>query len=353
MKLLFVNASLSDGGSEKAMSLVAQALSGRGHDVTMVLVREKHRTYSVDHRVRVVQLASRAGGRLGKLVGRVRELRRLIASDDFDFVVCYMWDLNLLTLAAAVGTGVSVIVSERAFPGAATRSRLSTLLERVAYRRAHRIVYQTPMAQEHCPPELRGKSVVVPNIIEPPTMAPAASPLERRVVSVGRLVPQKNYPLLIRAFAQFRSVHADWVLEIYGKGVLETSLRELAVELGVADAVRFPGYVADVTARIRDAGMFVLSSDYEGISNALAEAMALGLPVVSTDCPVGGAALLIDDHKSGLLVPVRDVRALGSAMQAIADDPALADRIARGARAAVQRFSPERLAQVWETAVLR
>jgi glycosyltransferase involved in cell wall biosynthesis len=264
-----------------------------------------------------------------------------------------MWDLNLLTLAAAVGTGVSVIVSERAFPGAATRSRLSTLLERVAYRRAHRIVYQTPMAQEHCPPELRGKSVVVPNIIEPPTTAPAASPLERRVVSVGRLVPQKNYPLLIRAFAQFRSVHADWVLEIYGKGVLETSLRELAVELGVADAVRFPGYVADVTARIRDAGMFVLSSDYEGISNALAEAMALGLPVVSTDCPVGGAALLIDDHKSGLLVPVRDVRALGSAMQAIADDPALADRIARGARAAVQRFSPERLAQVWETAVLR
>jgi glycosyltransferase involved in cell wall biosynthesis len=320
----------------------------------MVLVREKHRTYSVDHRVRVVQLASRAGGRLGKLVGRVRELRRLIASDDFDFVVCYMWDLNLLTLAAAVGTGVSVIVSERAFPGAATRSRLSTLLERVAYRRAHRIVYQTPMAQEHCPPELRGKSVVVPNIIEPPTpTAPAAAPLERRVVSVGRLVPQKNYPLLIRAFAQFRSVHADWVLEIYGKGVLETSLRELAVELGVADAVRFPGYVADVTARIRDAGMFVLSSDYEGISNALAEAMALGLPVVSTDCPVGGAALLIDDHKSGLLVPVRDVRALGSAMQAIADDPALADRIARGARAAVQRFSPERLAQVWETAVLR
>lgn len=352
LKLLFVNASLTDGGSEKAMTLVAQALAARGHDVTMALVREKERTYPIDPNIRIVQFRYGAKSRIGKSLGRLRRIRALIKADDYDYVVCYMWDLNVTTLIASLGLRKRVIVSERAFPGTATRNRLSRLLENLSYRFAYRIVYQTHDAQAFCPPKLQSRSVVVPNMIVTGGSASHQGERSRRIVSIGRLGAQKNFPLLLRSFAQFAEANPDWTLEIYGKGVLENELRALADQLGVADSVVFAGYVDDIADRIRDAGMFVLSSDYEGISNAMSEAMALGLPVICTDCPVGGAALLIDDRVSGLLVPVGDQESLTSAITEVAAEPALARRIASGAKESVTKFAPDKLVRVWEADVL-
>jgi len=174
----------------------------------------------------------------------------------------------------------------------------------------------------------------------------------RRIVSIGRLGPQKNFPLLLRSFARFLPSNPGWTLEIYGRGPLEGELRALAAELGVTNSVLFAGHVNDISARIVDAGMFVLASDFEGISNAMCEAMALGIPTVCTDCPTGGAALLIEHRVSGLLVPVRDEHALSNAMTEIAVDPDLAKRLSKGALASVARFAPEPLARIWEGVVL-
>lgn len=352
MKLLFVNASLTDGGSERAMSLVAQALAARGHDVTMVLVREKERTYSMDTRVNIVQLRFGSSGKIRKLFSRLRQLRQVITNGSYDFVVCYMWDLNITTLAASLGTRARVLVSERGFPGTTTRTRTSKVLERLLYVFAHRIIYQTRDAQSYCPRTLRHKSLIMPNMIESLENSGPSDTREKRIVSIGRLGPQKNFPLLLRSFTDFLSSHPEWRLEILGKGALENELKDLATTLGIRESVDFVGYVADVPARIQNAGMFVLASDFEGISNAMAEAMALGLPVVCTDCPVGGAALLIDNRISGMLVPVRDQTALTQAMDEVASDAALAEQLSRGARQSVARFTPERLAREWEDRVL-
>lgn len=352
LKLLFVNASLTDGGSEKAMSLVAQVLAARGHDVTMALVREKERTYPIDPSIRIVQFRYGSKGKVGKSLERLRRIRTLIKATEYDFVVCYMWDLNVTTLIAALGLRKRVIVSERGFPGTSTRGRLSRLLENLTYRSAYRIIYQTREAQTFCPPKLEDKSVVVPNMIDAGALPVYQGERTQRIVSAGRLGAQKNFPLLIRSFAQFVETNPDWTLEIYGKGALENELRGLADHLGVAGSVVFAGYVEDIATRIRDAGMFVLSSDFEGISNAMSEAMALGLPVVCTDCPVGGAALLIEDRVSGMLVPVRDKAALTAAMTDVVTDKALARRISEGAQTSVARFTPQRVAEDWESRVL-
>lgn len=352
LKLLFVNSSLTDGGSEKAMSLVAQTLAARGHDVTMALVREKKRTYTIDRRIQIVQFQYGARGKVRKFRDRVRQIRNLIKAGGYDYVICYMWDLNVTTLVASLGLRARVIVSERGFPGTPTRSKFSRLVERVLYELAYRIVYQTREAQAFCPRKLESRSVVVPNMIETYGLEAYQGVRSQKIVSIGRLGAQKNFPLLLRSFAQFLQTNPNWTLEIYGKGGLEGELRALVGRLGVADSVVFAGYVNDIGARIRDAGMFVLSSDYEGISNAMSEAMALGVPVVCTDCPVGGAALLIDDRVSGILVPVRDQNALTSAMQEIATDSALARRLSEGAQASVARFAPEQMVQVWEESVL-
>ena len=352
LKLLFVNSSLTDGGSEKAMALVAQAMAARGHEVVMALAREKPRTYPLNGSIKIVQFQYGKSGKARKAMSRLRQLRTLIRSHDFDYVVCYMWDLNIATLVASLGLRRRIIVSERSFPGASARSRLSRLVESLAYRLAYRIVYQTPDAQAFCPRGLLSRSVIVPNMIEIAALKPYIGTRSRRMVSIGRLGPQKNFPLLMRSFARFLDMHPGWSLEIYGKGATEGHLRALADRLRIAESVVFAGYVDDLHDQIRDAGMFVLASDYEGISNAMAESMALGLPVISTDCPVGGAALLIKDGESGRLVPVRDETALTQAMSEIASDENLSGQISRGARISAERFSPDRLALTWERDVL-
>lgn len=334
------------------MSHVAKALAERCHDVTMALVREKERTYPVDSRVKLIQFKYRKKNKTRKSLDRIWQIRSLIASGRYDYVICYMWDLNITTLLASLGLRTRIVVSERAYPGTPTRGKFSRFLERIFYRFAYKIVYQTQDAKEFCPPELRSRSVIVPNVITPSESEKHQGKRSKRIVSIGRLDTQKNLPLLLNSFGLFIQAYPEWTLEIYGKGPLEAELRSLVDRLGIADSVAFVGYVTDVSSRILDAGMFVLSSDFEGISNALSEAMALGLPVVSTDCPVGGAALLIQDRVSGMLVPVGDQEALVSAMGEVAADDSLATRISRGAEESVAQFAPQKMVRVWEESVL-
>ena len=168
--------------------------------------------------------------------------------------------------------------------------------------------------------------MVIPNPLEPKE-EPYAGAREKRIVAVGRLNVQKNHKLLLRAFAAFTKGHSGYVLEIYGQGEQEAELRALAGKLEIDGSVIFKGFSTHVLSDIRTASMYVLSSDYEGISNSMLEAMALGLPVIATDCPIGGSRMYIRDGVNGLLVPVGDAGALAGAMGKLADDPAIGERL--------------------------
>lgn len=349
MKLLFVNASLTDGGSEKAMVLVANQMVRLGYDVSMLLVRDKESiTYVPDSRIELVQFRYPSANKLGILFRRLKLIRAHVKEFEPDCIISFMWDINVMTLAATFGLNVKKIVSERAFPGSSERGAASKRLQDFFYRFADAIVYQTPMARDYCPRALLDKAIVVPNIVASPSVAPFSGVRSKRIVSVGRLTRQKNYPMLLKAFSQFAQKHDDYVLEIYGQGELESELRELVDVLAIGDKVFFEGYVDNVAERIRDAAMFVLASDFEGISNAMTEAMALGIPVVCTDCPVGGASLMIEDGTNGLLVPVGDNVALAKAMAKIADDAELSNRISTNAKESVSKFSAEKIGDLWK-----
>ncbi len=128
----------------------------------------------------------------------------------------------------------------------------------------------------------------------------------------------------MQAFSDFHKEYPDYVLEIYGKGELEETLKKNTAEMGLGERVIWHGFCPDVRKRIADAGMYVLSSDFEGISNSMLEAMAMGIPVIATDCPIGGCAEYIQNGKNGLLVPVGDRKAMADAMKRLAEDQGLA-----------------------------
>ena len=171
---------------------------------------------------------------------------------------------------------------------------------------------------------------------------------DKRIVSVGRMDANKNHAMMIRAFAALAERYPDYTLTIYGEGELRKALEELVEQLGLSDRVFMPGVIPDVAKQIEKASLFLLTSYSEGISNALIEALATGLPVISTDVPSGGTVELITDNVNGLIIPVGDEKALERALDRLLGDPAYADRLGKKAVKIQERLAPERVNGLWQ-----
>jgi glycosyltransferase involved in cell wall biosynthesis len=173
------------------------------------------------------------------------------------------------------------------------------------YKKADGFVFQTEDAAKYFEGIIKCDSKIIPNPINPKFIKePYKGEREKNIVTVGRLESQKNQKMLIEAFGKIESKYPEYSLLIYGDGSKKEELQDLIKEKGLENKVILKGKIDDVENVIDKAKMFVLSSDYEGMPNALMEAMALGLPCISTDCPCGGPRYLMENGKSGLLVPV-------------------------------------------------
>ena len=197
-------------------------------------------------------------------------------------------------------------------------------------------------------PELEGRVEVVSNVGLPLRSQVALALSQPRpepgphctILACGRLTRQKDYPNMLRAFRQLRGAKLE--LHILGDGELRESLARLAGELGIADRVTFLGFQRDPFRHMREADIFVLSSLWEGFGNVLVEAMAMGAPVVSTDCPHGPGEI-IKDGETGLLVPPGDDQPLAAALQRLIDDPTLRAKLGDAGQIRAQDFSAQRI----------
>lgn len=194
--------------------------------------------------------------------------------------------------------------------------------------------------------------VVIPNAINEAFIKPPYEGERRKVIATaGRLSAQKNFGLLINAFADIAEDFPDYSLEIYGEGEKRSELEALAEKRGVAHRVKMPGYTTSLGEKIQDVTLFVLSSDYEGMPNALMEAMALGLPCISTDCPVGGPRCLIKCGLNGVLVPINDARALSSEITKVLQNSSYRDNLGHEASKVRIDFNPIIIYDKWRKIV--
>ena len=171
---------------------------------------------------------------------------------------------------------------------------------------------------------------------------------EKKIVAVGRVDANKNHEMIIRAFAEVADRYPDYRLEIYGEGELRTSLQVLVKELGLEGRIILPGSISDVAEHIYRASIFVLSSYSEGMPNTLIEAMALGIPSVSTDCPCGGPAELITNGENGFLIEPGNQGELQDILQKLMDDDHLAMKVGKNAAKLQEELNPETINKLWE-----
>lgn len=346
--LCYINSSLDGGGSERVMTHLANESARRGIRTTMILVRErKDEVYPVDPRVRVIRLTYSVKNKAAIALRRFLLLRRHFRRFRYDQVISFMVDINILTILAALGTRQKITVSERADPGQRIHQHWQRRLENILYRRAERVVIQTEQVRDYFSDAVRKKCVVIPNPVDQNLPQPFVGMRDHRIVSVGRLNPQKNYLLLLRAFQNFLKDYPDFRLEIYGEGALREELMTYSKELGVEDSVDWKGFQKNIHERILSAHIFVSTSDYEGISNAILEAMAMGIPSIATDCPVGGSAMLMESGMKGILVRMNDEKELVDAMKKIASDREFAANLGNNATGVREKYAIENIADQW------
>lgn len=350
MRISLFISSLSGGGAERVVCNIANYLSAAGHKVDILTMSETEAAEVLREDIRHIALLSKAERGLSPVnnLKRIARLGKYMKHQNVDAYVVFLPRTTMLMLSLRKLTKAPIVASERVDPSSYPE-KLQKQLQKVCAK-ADGYVFQTDEAADWYAPYLKGVAYeVIPNAINPAFIRPKyEGEREKTIVAAGRFSQQKNFPLLIRAFAKVADKFPEHRLVIYGQGNLLESYQSLAKELGVAQRVEFPGFVADMPQRLEKAGMFVLSSDYEGMPNALMEAMALGLPCVSTDCGGGGAKFLVRDGENGLLVPQKDVDAMARAMDKILSDQEFAKKLGGNARALQETLAPEKIYGQWE-----
>ncbi len=358
MRIAFVLAGLGAGGAERVVSRVARHWVEQGHSVDIIAfdADDDPVFHDFDARVRLHRLGQAAkvagvAGRSGpvRMLRRVARLRAALKAVQPDAVFSFLFKINIITLIAGRGLGLRIAVAERNHPRLQPAHPAWGLLRRLTYPGAAKLLLQTEASRAALPAALRAKGVVIANPIVAHPRRPEPDG-QRQIAAVGRLDAQKGFDLLIDAFAQIAARHPDWTLTIWGEGPLRPTLQAEVARRGLAGRVLLPGLSRSPSAWIETASAFVLSSRYEGFANALAEAMAAGLPCVAFNCEYG-VDLMVRNGVDGLLVADGNVNELAQAMDRLLSDGCLRAHLGDVAREGAVRFSERRILKDWDHAL--
>lgn len=346
MKIMFLVAHLGSGGAERTVSYLTSYFSEHSCDVIVLSVENKV-FYKLSEKVKYITLEIESHSkslfdRFLKISKRYVLTNALIKKHSPDVIVCLIPDLAKYIVFKGKS---KLITSERANPNFVEQKNIADLRKKM-FKKSDGIIFQTERASMWFEDSIRSKGVVIHNAVGNELVYEVGEVAERekKISAVGRLSAQKDYPTLFKAFKIVLQKHPDYRLEIFGTGPDEQKLRDLTYELGISENVIFMGVHRDAVLQIANSSCYVMSSVFEGMPNALMEAMAIGLPCVSTDCP-NGPAELIENEVSGLLVPVGDSDAIATAICRMIEDKTFAADCGKNAKKILDTHSIEIIAK--------
>lgn len=332
MKLALIAYLHGSGGAERQIILLANQMSVRGHETHLIVLCDNKSPYQIEPSVIVHDLSSLEDCGKLRILKRYCLFKKEMKRINPDTTINYNLQGAYFSLLAGKKFCGKILYSERGDPYDNEYSGLLGMVRDFICKHLDAFVFQSEGAKEFFHLSPKQKAIVIHNsVVVPQDKYPIPSARDNRIVTVGRLHPQKNPQLLVAAFALIADKYPDVTLEFYGDGALKEEIQAKIYGLGLAERVHLHPSRKDIFDCIRKARLFVLTSDYEGMPNALMEAMALGLPCVSTDCRPGGARTLIESGKNGIIVPTRNVNALAEKMMYMLDNPREAERMAHEA----------------------
>jgi len=347
MRAAFVIGTLGQGGAERVMSNLANYLVRQNHEITIITLFRREPSYWLDPRVTVIN-----GLDISIKLNAIRLLRQQIKKTTPDIVLSFMTHINILTIVAMWGLDIPVVVSERSDPKEHPSQYMRRFLRRILYPWPKGFVFQTKNAQEYFPSNIVKRSIVIPNPIYFDRKEKTKDQFrEDVIVTVGRLTKAKNHRMLIRAFGEIHKRFPTYVLKIFGEGDLREELKEYVSLLDLDGPVRLMGSSNTIIKEIDKCKIFVLSSDYEGMPNALIEALAVGLPSISTNCLSGGPEFLLSNGR-GILVPVGDEQALTEAISYLIQHPQERELMGEQAMSIFELLNPRIVFRDWEIYLL-
>ncbi len=352
-KIAFYISSLRKGGAERVIVNLAEHFFKEGYEVVIVTTRYWHPEYEVSEGIkRVISEPDEAlmnKGRIGNFKLRFDTLRNIWKSEKPNLILSFIGKNNMMAILTSAFLKIPVVVSVRGNPPTEYYSKALKTAANVLFSKAAGVVLQTKASVPFFAKKVQKKAVILPNPLNPVFVKePFAGVRKNEIVTVGVLDDNKNQTMLIKAFAEIKKQFPEMELVIFGEGPKREALETLIKELGVSEKVHMPGTCHCVQDTIDKARIFVLSSDTEGSPNAVIEAMSLGLAVISTDCPCGGPAELIQDGVNGLLVPVGDEKALAEALTKVLKDKELEQTLQKNAVQIQEKLEPGKVCKMWQ-----
>lgn len=388
--VIFLIQSMSGGGAERVISLLSKELANRSMDVTLIITHQSldfANISGISNSIRLISLEDEAEEsskfikriRLlkARCIGKVKKTFRKI-DDDLKLINLYQarnydkikWlkdyfhkNKNCITVAflnepifmsmLAKDNSTKIIISERNDPSKFVNTKTTMAFVRKMYPKADAMVFQSPDAMQWYRENTSVKGRVIFNPIKPDLPERLIGERKKKIVNFCRISSQKNLHLLVNAFELFSKAYPDYELYIYGDAVGNgaegyiDSIKDAINQFNCKDSIHILPAQKDIHNLIKDYAMFVSSSDFEGMSNSMLEAMAIGLPTICTDCPAGGARAVIKDHENGVLVPVNDVQAMADAMKEVAGNPELAEKLSINGSKIREDLSVDKIVNQW------
>lgn len=347
---------LAQGGAERVVANLANRFAQDNYKVYVATEWQEENEFELDPRVTRVHVGLRDSdekkNRISKFLLRVKYLKEFTKKYKPDVLVAFAHRANFRALMAAGNSKIPVVISIRINPIGYYDAFSDAVQIRWLFPKAAGCVYQTQEQKDYFRPYLQENSRIIMNPINPKYFGnPLPKEREKAVMHHARLVDFKNQPMLVRAFLKVHEKHPEYCLKIYGpdsgdgtKEILEKIISDNHAE----GFVHLMGASNELEKVIPTGEVYAYSSDYEGMPNSLLEAMAMGMPVVSTDCPCGGPKAVIEDGVNGFLIPVGDEDALADRMLRLIEDEDLRNRFSENARKIEEKASVDAIYEQWK-----
>lgn len=349
MKIAFYINAIHEGGAERVMVNLANEFADEGDEIILITSFKDSWEYPYSDKIKryILEDKPTINSKLKRNIKRVTSLRKILKIESPDCLVSFMAEPNFRAIVASLGLENKVIISVRNDPKMEYPGFIGEILAKSLLPLADGCIFQTTDAQKWFPKRLQKKSIIIYNAVKDEFFNTERDVEENTVVTCGRLEEQKNHKMLINAFELVVKEHKKAKLLIYGEGLLRNELLEMIANKGLNDNIKLCGNSDNIPEVLSKAEIFVLSSDYEGMPNALMEALAVGVPSISTDCPCGGPATLLENGYNGILIPVGDSNELASSLSHLLSSKQIAEDMGKRARLQSSKFIPSKIHKEW------